>query len=270
MLEFRHLQTLLAERDRGTRARSIDSIAAALMIAAGMSALATLAAPACSSAENSFAVASGLPCEQVAGWPKLALRHRCIPQAVRLQAAFGDTSKVVWAATRAGFDMLVHRSNDGVSGVIRSTGTWEYDHLRAMEARRPPPATFPKRYADVGANLGYHTMVAASKGYQVDAFEVMPANAAMINMSLCANPQLSRLVHLRNVGFSSSPRTCIFVSADTNKADAIARCDLPSADQFKQAGYQVRGLLPLSTISAVLSKDYYAMKVRAARSGWHA
>ena len=223
-----------------------------LMIAVGLSALTTLAAPACSSAESSFALKSGMPCAQVAGWPKLALRHKCIPQTLKVQAAFGDTSKVVWATTRAGFDMLVHRSNDGVSGVIRSTGTWEYDHLRAMEARRPPPATSPKRYADVGANLGYHTMVAASKGYQVDAFEVMPANAAMINMSLCANPQLSRLVHLRNVGFSSSPRTCVFVSADTNKADAIARCDLPGADQFKQPGYQVRGLLPLSTISSVL------------------
>ena len=119
----------------------------------------------------------------------------------------------------------------------------------------------------VGANLGYHTMVAASKGYQVDAFEVMPANAAMINMSLCANPQLSRLVHLRNVGFSSSPRTCVFVSADTNKADAIARCDLAGADQFKQPGYQVRGLLPLSTISSVLRKDYYALKVRGTCGG---
>ena len=116
-----------------------------LMIAVGLSALTTLAAPACSSAESSFALKSGMPCAQVAGWPKRALRHKCIPQALRVQAAFGDTSKVVWATTRAGFDMLVHRSNDGVSGVIRSTGTWEYDHLRAMEARRPPPATSPKR-----------------------------------------------------------------------------------------------------------------------------
>ena len=155
--------------------------------------------------------------------------------------------------------MLVHLRNDSVSATIRRSGQWEYDHLAFMEALRPPTV---KRYLDIGANLGYHALVAASRGYEVDAFEAMPANAALINMSLCAQSHsMERRVRLLDVGFSSRPRTCLFVSAESNSADAIARCDLAGPHEFAQPGYRARGSFRMQTLSETLTNSYYAMKI---------
>jgi FkbM family methyltransferase len=176
-----------------------------------------------------------------------------------LQEAIGDLSTLVWANTTAGFAMLVHLRNDSISATIRRSGQWEYDHLAFMEALRPPTV---KRYLDIGANLGYHALVAASRGYEVDAFEAMPANAALINMSLCAQSHsMERRVRLLDVGFSSRPRKCLFVSEESNSADAIARCDLAGPHEFAQPGYRARGSFRMQTLSETLTTSYYAMKI---------
>ena len=62
----------------------------------------------------------------------------------------------------------------------------------------------------------------------------MKTNYLIQRISLCANPDLERFVTLHNVGLSDKPGKCFIVSADTNLADGIMRCDLKRAEDFKQ------------------------------------
>ena len=103
--------------------------------------------------------------------------------------------------------------------------------------------------------------MAASRGYEVTAFEAMQKNARILNVSLCANPDLERFVTLHNVGLSDKPGKCFIVSADTNLADGIMRCDLKRAEDFKQEGYKVRGEIKLETMDAMVKGDYFMMKI---------
>jgi len=149
-----------------------------------------------------------------------------------------------------------------VSANLLSTGKWEGDHLHAAERyfQLNGLTIKHKRYLDIGANLGYFTLLAASRGYEVTAFEAMKRNAVLLNVSLCANPDLQKLVTLNNVGFADKPQQCVIVSGDDNKADGILRCDV-NASQFKQEGYRVRETLQLETMDKLLHEDYFMMKI---------
>ena len=100
----------------------------------------------------------------------------------------------------------------------------------------------------------------------------MKTNYLIQRISLCANPDLERLVTLHNVGLSDKPGKCFIVSADTNLADGIMRCDLKRAEDFKQEGYKVRGEIKLETMDAMVKGDYFMMKIdiEGARTEWQA
>ena len=120
---------------------------------------------------------------------------RCAAQLQAVTAAGVAASDVRWVRTRHGFDMAVLSRGDLLSKVLLRSGAWESDHLAVIETlddtthrgcKRHDHAP-PRQYLDVGANLGYFSLLAASRGFEVDAFEVLPRNVAMMNLSLCAN-----------------------------------------------------------------------------------
>jgi len=108
---------------------------------------------------------------------------------------------------------------------------------------------------------GYFSLLAASRGYEVTGFEAMEKNFLIQRVSLCANPELDKLVTLKNQGLGETRQTCFIVSADSNLADGILRCDLKSASNFKQKGYQIRDQVQLETMDAVVEGDYFMMKI---------
>ena len=123
-----------------------------------------------------------------------------------------------------------------------------------MESLRRPST---KRYADVGANLGYHTLVAAKRGYTVDAVEAMASNAAMINVSLCAQPRaVQQRVRLHRVGVSSTRKRCQFSSNSINTGDGTAHCD-----GSRDPALVPRGEFDMVQLHEVLKYDYFAMKI---------
>ncbi len=65
-----------------------------------------------------------------------------------------------------------------VSAALKETGAWEGDHLAAIEQfhnKRGHGTLNNKRYADIGANMGYFTMIAAKRGYEVSHCSVRNA-----------------------------------------------------------------------------------------------
>jgi len=104
----------------------------------------------------------------------------------------------VSGADRENFHLLVHGHNDIVSDNLISTGKWEADHLAAIEDYHNKHGTITnsKRFLDIGANLGYFTLIAAKRGYQVTAFEAMKLNAKMVNVSICVSQHHSTFPHL--------------------------------------------------------------------------
>jgi FkbM family methyltransferase len=88
--------------------------------------------------------------------------------------------------------LALDRADQSVSATIVDAGTWEPHIVEAMRRLLSPGQTF----VDVGANVGYHTMVAASivgPTGAVHAFEANPDNARLIAYSI----ELNALEHVR-------------------------------------------------------------------------
>ena len=108
------------------------------------------------------------------------------------------------------------------------------------------------------ANLGYFSMLGASRGYEVTSFEAMEKNFLILRVSLCANPTLEERITLHNVGLSDKPAKCFIVSSDKNIGDGIIRCDIEKAEDFeKQEGAKIRGEVKLSTMNEMVKGDYF-------------
>lgn len=96
--------------------------------------------------------------------------------------------------TQSGYEMVVLGDDDIVSKGIASLGYWEISDPGAMASNAG--ITLPKNgtFLDIGANLGYYSLLFAHKGYKVIAVEPMTRNRQAIEASLCLNPALKALV----------------------------------------------------------------------------
>ena len=93
------------------------------------------------------------------------------------------------------------------------------------------PITLPKHggvFLDVGANLGYYSVLFASRGWRVVAVEPMARNRAALRASLCLNPHLTASVSLHSralVSPSQSGLRC--VARSDPRFCASQRCAAP-------------------------------------------
>ena len=79
------------------------------------------------------------------------------------------------------FTMAVRADSDAVSERILSRGFWELRHPQelATQAGASTPALPPRgTLVDVGANLGYYSLLFAAHGYDALAIEPMLLNRA--------------------------------------------------------------------------------------------
>lgn len=61
---------------------------------------------------------------------------------------------------------------------------------------------------DIGANIGWFTLAAASRGYHVVAFEPFIDNQAAIDKSIIENPGFDNLIVLHKVALGTENITC--------------------------------------------------------------
>eukprot|EP01012_Entosiphon_sulcatum_P009811 TRINITY_DN15630_c0_g1_i2.p1 TRINITY_DN15630_c0_g1~~TRINITY_DN15630_c0_g1_i2.p1 ORF type:complete len:199 (-),score=30.94 TRINITY_DN15630_c0_g1_i2:416-991(-) len=130
---------------------------------------------------------------------------------------------VVKSATAPPFTIAVHEQRDIVSTEIISTGMWDVVKTRAIE--KVLSNSSAALFVDVGANIGWFSLFAASLGRQVIAIEPMFANVQLLNASLCLNPTLQQHIILHNIAAGASTKNCHLLSDSDNFGDGWVDCN---------------------------------------------
>jgi FkbM family methyltransferase len=128
-----------------------------------------------------------------------------------------------WSPARMGnlsWSMCVYheweRRDKCVSRAVVRGGAWEpaltstmLRRLAAFRAERP-------RLIDIGANIGFYTLAAGVAGFDVHAFEPVPRNVAMLQMSLGRN-RLEQRVRLAAFAASDVPKVLLMGRNNRNQ-----------------------------------------------------
>ena len=116
-------------------------------------------------------------------------------------AQLGNDLTIATVRTDQGrlFDMAVRLHNhDPMSRNIRNRGFWEIQNpqeLADLAGTTLSQKINQSRYLlDIGANIGFYSLLFAHFGWHSIAVEPMPSNLRALNISLCLNPRLSRHV----------------------------------------------------------------------------
>lgn len=89
---------------------------------------------------------------------------------------------------------------DFIQRTILFFGVWEPGISRVIEGTLKPGDVF----VDIGANIGYESLLASSVGSRVVAIEPSPATYSRLTANVSANPQLSQRIRTVNLAVSDS------------------------------------------------------------------
>jgi len=165
-----------------------------------------------------------------------------------------------WCTAHSGdksWQMAVYAGSDPVSNTICSTGFWEHSDPAAMGIAAGD------QLLDIGANVGWYTFMFAQHGYKVLAIEPMTANRALLNATMCKNPDLVPKITVVAAALTDKvdkpDQKCSIFSADINLGDGILACnDKQIAGVLApRKGYHhiLREKVPLTTLDEVLASS---------------
>jgi FkbM family methyltransferase len=163
---------------------------------------------------------------------------------------------------RHDFVLEVYEENDIVSGYIGGNGGWETKIVNEIilifvkYAKKHNLSLSDLTFVDIGANVGWYTMILAAAGVNVIAFEPMEQNLHLIRKTLC-NPEnryFSDRVLVFTSGLSDETQTCIVFSDKSNVGDGITACvEDPSTFMSARKDYEIRGKIPVDRIDNIVS-----------------
>mmetsp|Transcript_29481 Transcript_29481/g.80937 ORF Transcript_29481/g.80937 Transcript_29481/m.80937 type:complete len:333 (-) Transcript_29481:119-1117(-) len=144
------------------------------------------------------------------------------------------------------FDMAVYAAKDIVSDAICTSGSWEMANLSAFG---------PAGHAlDVGGNIGYYTLGLAAAGWTVTSIEPLPGNVALMQASLCRNPELASRVQLLRLAVGAKNDRCTSASDPDNMGDGWIRCGEDA--KHIPAGYTFRGQFDVERLDDVMQQQH--------------
>ncbi|EKX44524.1 hypothetical protein GUITHDRAFT_109643 [Guillardia theta CCMP2712] len=120
--------------------------------------------------------------------------------------------------------MVVYPFKDGtydiVSNSVRLSGLWEPQESSIIQSL-PRPSFF----VDIGANIGWHSLLALSLGHRVVAFEPLHSNVNLLQHSLCLNPGLRENLELHTVALTDQKQhDCRIAFQDSNAGNGVLLC----------------------------------------------
>ncbi|KAJ3167414.1 hypothetical protein HDU88_002336 [Geranomyces variabilis] len=126
--------------------------------------------------------------------------------------------------------IFVYKQGDAVSDSVIQSKAWETDATRqALWGLKLAERLRGKQRAgfiDVGANIGWWSLVVANHGHKVTAFEPSPRNQVMaVRHSACMmDPALGKNLELYSLGLGAAPDTCELLNHIGNTGNAMLRC----------------------------------------------
>jgi FkbM family methyltransferase len=140
--------------------------------------------------------------------------------------------------------------DDIVSNNVRATGRYDDVTLSNLLSVLTPAQSRHGQAVlmDIGANVGFFTIVAASLGHYVLAYEAFRSNVDLILLSVCLNPGLQRRVTVFHAALSDVPQECMLLSGPRNFGDGYLRCD----GEVVPPGYALRSKLTTSRLDAMV------------------
>ena len=167
------------------------------------------------------------------------------------------------------FDMFVYAASSGVRDIvsesISSNGSWErgdteklmslLPHDEALHGEKIDGSARKKGvFLDVGANVGWFSMVALNLGHDVIAFEPFESNVELMCASLGDTmSSLGENFHLHQLGLDFKPRRCeLFQQRHVNIGDTHSVCDDKTRAHFLGNGYASLGWMNTTTLDDAL------------------
>ncbi|KAL3136086.1 hypothetical protein ABBQ32_007109 [Trebouxia sp. C0010 RCD-2024] len=144
------------------------------------------------------------------------------PNRVGVSVAFHDLK----------FSIFCYQQHDIVSNSILTHGSWEEGTsvtvLETLEAACNKLGVLKEDvvFLDIGANIGWYSLLVAAAGYSAIAFEPMQANEQLFRRSICSNPDFQQRLTFYNDMLSDVPHSnCTLFSDEQNLGDGIVSCD---------------------------------------------
>eukprot|EP00746_Dinoflagellata_sp_MGD_P024132 gnl/MRDRNA2_/MRDRNA2_156609_c0_seq1.p1 gnl/MRDRNA2_/MRDRNA2_156609_c0~~gnl/MRDRNA2_/MRDRNA2_156609_c0_seq1.p1 ORF type:complete len:315 (+),score=47.22 gnl/MRDRNA2_/MRDRNA2_156609_c0_seq1:88-945(+) len=138
---------------------------------------------------------------------------------------------------------------DIVSNSIINQGMWDPQGVHVLhEALRNS-----SNFIDIGANVGWFTLLFAALGYTVWAVEPFHENLRLLKLSLCLNPQFKDRVHVVPYGLHVNSTTCtVFQHKTVNAGDTVTVCtESTSSDEtteLESQGFQRLSAVPMRSL----------------------
>ncbi|RMF16261.1 MAG: FkbM family methyltransferase [Alphaproteobacteria bacterium] len=145
--------------------------------------------------------------------PSLRLRYRLWRDVAQRRINWRGLQLL--SRTRFGTLMLC-RSDDAVQSRILYFGVWE-PHVSAVIASRLGPGDL---FVDVGANVGYYSLLAAAHGAEVVAIEASPSIHADLEANIARNPRLTSRIRTCHAAVSDHSGELIIYRARNDNLGA--------------------------------------------------
>ncbi|CAF1387605.1 unnamed protein product [Adineta ricciae] len=154
-------------------------------------------------------------------------------------------------------------SNDIVSNSIASSHSWMPHQTRLMASLLADAPSKPAVFLDIGANIGWFTLVMASLGHEVIAIEPMSRNIELLRASLQAS-KISQNVIVHPNGLGVKPSVCILYSDNRNVGDGHTICDITSEKEAIgriPGGYSLRQVINSTRLDTLVNQNIDVMKI---------
>lgn len=113
------------------------------------------------------------------------------------------------------FNICVHDNNECISSTLRTKNSWETYITEVFLEIFKKLKNSSTLFIDIGANIGYYSLLASSQGIKVVAFEPVVKNLELFEQSIWSN-NFEKLIKVHNIGIGEKKYRAMFNTYDDN------------------------------------------------------